>query len=68
MIVAEPNDFTAEIHDRMPVFLTEEQFAPLLSGVGGGWNPKAAPERVSASWPVSKRVKSSKAGTPTTRR
>jgi putative SOS response-associated peptidase YedK len=49
MIVAEPNDFTAEIHDRMPVFLTEEQFAPLLSGGGGGWNPKAAPERVSAT-------------------
>ena len=47
MIVAEPNDFTAEIHDRMPVFLTEEQFAPWLSGEMG--NPKAAPERVSAT-------------------
>jgi putative SOS response-associated peptidase YedK len=49
MIVAEPNDFTAEIDDRMPVFLTEEQFALWLSGDVGGWNPKAAPERVSAT-------------------
>ena len=36
MIVGEPNDFAAEIHDRMPVFLTEEQFAPWLSGEAGG--------------------------------
>jgi SOS response associated peptidase (SRAP) len=27
MIVGEPNDFAAEIHDRMPVFLTQELFA-----------------------------------------
>ena len=32
MIITEPNDFAAEIHDRMPVFLTEQQFAPWLSG------------------------------------
>jgi putative SOS response-associated peptidase YedK len=32
MIVTEPNEFAAEIHDRMPVFLTEQQFAPWLSG------------------------------------
>ena len=31
MIITEPNDFAAEIHDRMPVFLTEKQFAPWLS-------------------------------------
>jgi putative SOS response-associated peptidase YedK len=30
MIITEPNDFAAEIHDRMPVFLTGEQFAPGL--------------------------------------
>ena len=27
MIITEPNDFAAEIHDRMPVFLTSDQFA-----------------------------------------
>jgi putative SOS response-associated peptidase YedK len=32
MIVAEPNEFAAEIHDRMPVFLMANQFAPRLSG------------------------------------
>jgi hypothetical protein len=28
MIVGEPNEFAADIHDRMPVFLSQEQFAP----------------------------------------
>ena len=28
MIVTEPNAFAAETHDRMPVFLTEQQFGP----------------------------------------
>jgi putative SOS response-associated peptidase YedK len=28
MIITEPNDFAAEIHDRMPAFLTQEQFEP----------------------------------------
>jgi putative SOS response-associated peptidase YedK len=28
MIVGEPSDFTVDIHDRMPVFLTKKQFAP----------------------------------------
>src|SRR6516225_565700 len=32
MIVGEPNEFAADIHDRMPVFLTGEQFAPWLVG------------------------------------
>jgi putative SOS response-associated peptidase YedK len=32
MIVGEPNEFAADIHDRMSVFLTQEQFAPWLSG------------------------------------
>jgi putative SOS response-associated peptidase YedK len=35
MIVTDPNDFTAEIHDRMPVFLTKHQFASWLSGEAG---------------------------------
>jgi putative SOS response-associated peptidase YedK len=35
MIVGEPNEFAAEIHDRMPVFLAQEQFEPRLSGEAG---------------------------------
>ena len=35
MIITEPNDFAAEVHDRMPVFLKEEQFEPWLSGEAG---------------------------------
>jgi len=61
MIVAEPNDFTAEIHDPMPVFLTEEQFAPWLSGEAGAGILKPAPNDFLQRWPVSKRVNSSKA-------
>jgi putative SOS response-associated peptidase YedK len=61
MIITEPNDFAAEIHDRMPVFLTEQQFAPWLSGEAGAGILKPAPNDYLQRWPVSKRVNSSKA-------
>jgi putative SOS response-associated peptidase YedK len=61
MIITEPNGFAAEIHDRMPVFLTEQQFAPWLSGVGGAEALKPAPSDFLQRWPVSKRVNSWKA-------
>ncbi len=61
MIVTEPNNFAAEIHDRMPVFLTEKQFAPWLSGEAGAGILKPAPNDYLQRWPVSKRVNSSKA-------
>jgi putative SOS response-associated peptidase YedK len=61
MIVGEPNDFAAEIHDRMPVFVTQEQFAPWLSGEAGAEVLKPAPNDYLQRWPVSKRVNSSKA-------
>ena len=61
MIVGESNDFAAEIHDRMPVFLTEEQFSPWLSGETGAKYLKTAPNDLLQRWPVSKRVNSSKA-------
>jgi putative SOS response-associated peptidase YedK len=32
MIITEPNEFVAEVHDRTPVLLTEDQFAPWPSG------------------------------------
>jgi len=61
MIITEPNDFAAEIHDRMPVFLTQEQFAPWLNGEAGTEVLKPAPDDYLQRWPVTKRVNSSKA-------
>ena len=61
MVVAEPNEFAAEIHDRMSVFLTEQQFAPWLSGEAGAEYLKPVPNDYLQRWPVSKRVNSSKA-------
>ena len=61
MIVGDPNEFAAHIHDSMPVFLTEEQFAPWLGGEAGKDVLKPAPIAYLQRWPVSKRVNSSKA-------
>jgi putative SOS response-associated peptidase YedK len=61
MIVTDPNDFAAEIHDRMPVFLTEHQFAPWLSAEAGADYLKPAPNDYLQRWPVSKRGNSSRA-------
>jgi putative SOS response-associated peptidase YedK len=62
MIITEPNAFAEEIHERMPAFLTEQQFAPWLSGDSGVEYLKPAPNDYLQRWPVSKRVNSSKAG------
>jgi putative SOS response-associated peptidase YedK len=35
MIIAEPNKFVAEVHDRMPVLLSEKDYEPWLSGKAG---------------------------------
>ena len=61
MIITEPNGFAAEIHDRMPVFLTEDEFAPWLSGQAGAEILKPAPNDFLQRGPVSKRVNSPKA-------
>jgi putative SOS response-associated peptidase YedK len=61
MIITEPNDFTAEIHDRMPAFLTQEQFEPWLSGKAGAEYSKPVSNDFLQRWPVSRRVNSSKA-------
>ena len=58
--LTEPNEFAAEIHDRMPVFLTEGQFAPWLNGEAGEYL-KPFRNHYLQRWPVSKRVNSSKA-------
>src|SRR5271167_5082847 len=61
MIITEPNKFVAEVHDRMPVLLTEKHFEPWLSGSGGIELLRPAADDVLQRWPVSKRVNSSKA-------
>jgi putative SOS response-associated peptidase YedK len=61
MIITKPSDFAAEIHDRMPVFLTERQFAPGLGGEAGAEYLKPVPNDYLQRWPVSKRVNSSTA-------
>jgi putative SOS response-associated peptidase YedK len=61
MIVTEPNDMAAQIHDRMPAFLSQEQFAPSLGGEAGAGMLEPAPNDFLQRWPVSKRVNSSKA-------
>jgi putative SOS response-associated peptidase YedK len=61
MIITEPNDFVAEVHDRMPVLLTELQFEPWLTGQAGQEYLKPPPNDILQKWPVSKRVNSSRA-------
>jgi putative SOS response-associated peptidase YedK len=45
----------------MPALLSQEQFAPWLSGEAGAGMLKPAPNDFLQRWPVSKRVNSSKA-------
>jgi putative SOS response-associated peptidase YedK len=61
MIIAKPNQFVAEVHDRMPVLPTEDQFEPWLSGDAGIEYLKPAPDDFLQKWPISKRVNSSRA-------
>jgi putative SOS response-associated peptidase YedK len=61
MIIAEPNEFVAEVHDRMPVLLADKDFKPWLCGTAGAELLKPAPNDLLQRWPVSKRVNSSKA-------
>jgi putative SOS response-associated peptidase YedK len=62
MIITEPNDFAAEIHDRMPVFLRSEQFAPWLSGEAGAGILKPVPNDFPATLAGVEAVNGSKAG------
>jgi putative SOS response-associated peptidase YedK len=62
MIICEPNEFVAEIHDRMPVLLAQDDIEPWLTGTAGIELLKPAPNDLLLKWPVSKRVNSSRAG------
>jgi putative SOS response-associated peptidase YedK len=59
MIITEPNDFIAEVHDRMPVILEQKDFEPWLKE-GGTALLKPATNDLLQKWQVSKRVNSSR--------
>src|SRR3984893_10437918 len=61
MIITEPNEFIAEVHDRMPVLLKPEQFDHWLSGNMGVEELTPASNDYLQRWAVSKWVNSSKA-------
>jgi putative SOS response-associated peptidase YedK len=61
MIITEPNDFIAEVHDRMPVLLRPDQFDHWLSGCMTVEELQPVPNDYLQRWAVSKRVNSSKA-------
>jgi putative SOS response-associated peptidase YedK len=61
MIITEPNEFVAGVHDRMPVLLAESDYGRWLNGGAGLELLKPAAEDVLQRWPVSKRVNSSRA-------
>ena len=61
MIITEPNRFVVEVHDRMPVLLSEDDFEPWLSGEVGLEVLKPAPDDLLQRRPVSKRVNRSRA-------
>jgi putative SOS response-associated peptidase YedK len=61
MIITAPNQFVAEVHDRMPALLSEKDFAPWLDGSAGLEVLRPAADDLLQRWPVSKRVNSSRA-------
>jgi putative SOS response-associated peptidase YedK len=61
MIICEPNDFVAEVHDRVPILLSANEFEPWLKGEAGLELLKPAPNDLLQKWLVSKRVNSSRA-------
>jgi putative SOS response-associated peptidase YedK len=61
MIITEPNDFVAEVHDRMPLLLRPDQFDHWLNGNMTVEELKPVPNDYLQRWAVSKRVNSSKA-------
>jgi putative SOS response-associated peptidase YedK len=61
MIISEPNEFVAQVHDRMPVLLKPDQFEDWLRGSMGAEELKPVENDYLQRWPVSKRINSSKA-------
>jgi putative SOS response-associated peptidase YedK len=60
MIITGPNDFVADVHDRMPVILEPTDFGYRLND-GGTTLVRPGANDVLQRWPVSQRVNSSTA-------
>jgi putative SOS response-associated peptidase YedK len=60
MIITQPNDFVADVHDRMPLILEPTDFGYWLND-GGTALLKPAANDVLQRWPGSQRVNSSRA-------
>jgi putative SOS response-associated peptidase YedK len=62
MVITEPNEFVAAVHDRMPVILEKPQFDQWMNGTPdeAAELMKPAAEDVLQKWPVSKRINSSR--------
>ena len=56
LIVTAANDFTQQIHDRMPVLLGRQDHDTWLTGTAGAELLRPAPNELLRMWPVSKRV------------
>src|SRR5262249_18748291 len=61
MIITTPNEFVAEVHDRMPVLLKPDQFERWLRGDMGVEELEPIENNYLQRWRGSKRVNSSKA-------
>ncbi len=63
MVIGPSNQFVGEFHDRMPVILEKDEFAPWLHGDVklAAELVRSKKENVLQAWPVSRRVNSSKA-------
>jgi putative SOS response-associated peptidase YedK len=56
IIVTDANRFAGRVHNRMPVFLDEDNLDSWLDGCAGTELLRPAPENLLQVWPVSKRV------------
>lgn len=61
MIVTNANALAAKVHDRMPVLLQPQDFDAWLKGTSGIELLKPAPDGYLQTWPVARRVNSSRA-------
>jgi putative SOS response-associated peptidase YedK len=62
LIITASNDFTRPIHERMPVFLGQEDHDTWLTGKAGVEMLRSAPNDLLRMWPVSIRVNKSGQG------
>ena len=60
-VITNANELASKIHDRMPVLLQPKDFDGWLTGTAGAELLKPAASDYLQTWPVSRRVNSSRA-------